>query len=86
MPEISRFLGIIISMYSEDYDPPHFHVRYDHYRAQISIPELIVISGSLPDRVKELVDEWALEHCDELIQEWRRAEKGIALFRIKPLI
>ena len=29
MPEISRFLGIIITMYFDDHDPPHFHVRYN---------------------------------------------------------
>ena len=29
MPEISRFLGIIITMYYNDHNPPHFHVRYN---------------------------------------------------------
>ncbi len=86
MPEISKFLGIIISMYPEDYEPPHFHARYEDYKAQISIPDLIVISGSLPDRVLNLVVEWALEHRQELIEDWRRAAEGISLFRIKPLI
>ena len=28
MPEISRFYGIVISMYYDDHNPPHFHVRY----------------------------------------------------------
>jgi hypothetical protein len=28
MPEISRFFGIIITMYYGDHQPPHFHVRY----------------------------------------------------------
>ncbi len=28
MPEISRFLGIIISMYFDEHNPPHFHIRY----------------------------------------------------------
>jgi hypothetical protein len=32
MPEISRFLGIIITMYFDEHDPPHFHVRYNDYR------------------------------------------------------
>ena len=27
MPEISRFLGIVITMYFNDHNPPHFHVR-----------------------------------------------------------
>ena len=86
MPEISRFLGIIVSMYPEDYEPPHFHVRYEHHRAQISIPDFAVISGSLPGRVTSLVTEWAAEHTEDLVEEWRRATEGVPLFRIKPLI
>jgi hypothetical protein len=27
MPEISRFLGIIIYMYFNEHDPAHFHVK-----------------------------------------------------------
>jgi len=37
MPELSRFLGISILMYFDDHNPPHFHVKYDEYRALISI-------------------------------------------------
>jgi hypothetical protein len=28
MPEINRFLGIIIAMYYNDQAPPHFHAKY----------------------------------------------------------
>ncbi|MBQ3689210.1 MAG: DUF4160 domain-containing protein [Bacteroidales bacterium] len=28
MPEICRFYGIIIAMFGDDHNPPHFHVRY----------------------------------------------------------
>jgi hypothetical protein len=28
MPEISRFLGIVIRMYYRDHPPPHFHAEY----------------------------------------------------------
>ncbi len=37
MGEISRFFGIIIQMYGEDHNPPHFHVTYGEYRAIIEI-------------------------------------------------
>jgi hypothetical protein len=26
MPELSRFLGMVISIYFDDHNPPHFHV------------------------------------------------------------
>lgn len=35
MPEICRFYGIIITMYLPDHNPPHFHVRYNEFRATI---------------------------------------------------
>jgi len=27
MPEICRFLGIVITMYFDDHNPPHIHVK-----------------------------------------------------------
>lgn len=45
MPEICRFLGIIIAMYYKDHNPPHFHVRYNEYKASISIKDLAVLEG-----------------------------------------
>lgn len=29
MPEICRFLGILITMYFDEHNPPHFHARYN---------------------------------------------------------
>lgn len=37
MPAISRFYGIVISMYSGDHPPPHFHARYGGEKARIAI-------------------------------------------------
>ena len=33
MPVISRFLGLVVAMYYQDHDPPHFHVRYGERQA-----------------------------------------------------
>jgi hypothetical protein len=59
MPEICRFLGIVITMYFSEHDPPHVHVRYNEYRAVMSIDDLNVLAGRLPARVRGLVEEWA---------------------------
>jgi hypothetical protein len=49
MPEISRFLGIIIYMYFNDHDPPHFHAKYNDYRAIITVSKNIsIIESDLP--------------------------------------
>ena len=42
MPEISRFLGIIISMYYKEHAPPHFYAKYSEYRASFSINEKLL--------------------------------------------
>jgi hypothetical protein len=40
MPEIIRFLGIVIYLYFNDHDPPHFHAKYNEFRGKITITEL----------------------------------------------
>ena len=70
MPEICRFLGIVISMYFNEHNPPHFHVRYNEYRAVLGIRTLNVMDGHLPARVRGLVEEWAELHQQELHAMW----------------
>lgn len=42
MPEISRFLGIIISMIYNDHNPPHFHATYGDYKITVEINSGVV--------------------------------------------
>lgn len=46
MPEISRFLGIVIYMYFNEHNPPHFHAEYNEFKASISIENLGLIEGN----------------------------------------
>lgn len=82
MPEISRFLGIIITMYFDEHNPPHFHVQYNEYRASMDINNLNITVGALPARVRGLVEEWAELHRDELLSMWVKKE----FHRIQPLV
>lgn len=82
VPEICRFLGIVISMYFDEHNPPHFHVRYNEYRAVMSIHTLNVIDGHLPAKVRGLVEEWAELHQDELILMWSTKE----FHKLNPLV
>jgi len=86
MPEISRFLGILISMYFEDHNPSHFHVRYNNFRAVISINNLMLVEGKLPARVLGLVMEWAELHKKELLENWDMVQKTGKYFKIEPLV
>jgi hypothetical protein len=86
MPEICRFLGIIITMYYKEHPPAHFHVKYGEYRAVFSINDLKIIEGNLPKRVISLVLEWAFEHRNELYDDWKLAENKKPLKKIEPLV
>ena len=76
MPEISRFFGIIITLYYNDNLPPHFHVRYGQQKAIVDIQTLTILQGELSSRVFNLVKEWAIEHQAELLTNWERARQA----------
>jgi len=86
MPIISDFLGIVIYMYFNEHNPPHFHAKYNEFRAEILIDSLAVIEGKLPPRILGLVTEWAELHKEELMENWHSLEKTGEHKRIKPLI
>ena len=60
MPEISRFYGIIIAMFFDDHNPPHFHARYGKDNVAIEISSLRVLEGYISPRALGLVVEWDL--------------------------
>ncbi len=66
MPEISRFFGIIIKMFYDDHNPPHFHALYGEFEVLIDINTLAVFAGHLPPRALGLVVEWANLHQKEI--------------------
>ncbi len=74
MPEISRFLGIVILMYFDEHNPPHFHVKYNEYAAVVEIKSLNIIAGKLPAKVRGLVEEWAEINQDNLRNMWDSKE------------
>lgn len=85
MPEISRFLGITIYMYFNDHNPPHFHVKYENFRASINIDNLGITEGNLPPRVLSLVIEWASLHREELLKNWNSIIESGIFNKIQPL-
>jgi hypothetical protein len=85
MPEISRFFGIIIAMFWDEHNPPHFHARYGQLNAAIAIDSLEVLEGNLPPRVLGLVIEWASQHKKELMVNWKKARNEKPLNKIEPL-
>ena len=85
MPEICRFYGIIIRMYSRDHTPPHFHAEYGGIEASVPIDDPGQMRGRLPTRAQRLVIEWALIHQAELREAWDRASRLESPGSIAPL-
>jgi hypothetical protein len=85
MPEISRFLGIVIKMFYKDHNPPHFHVEYQEYKAVIRISDFALMEGKLPPKIHGLVIEWSSLHHEELNKDWTLAKNQSPLFKIDPL-
>lgn len=84
MPEISRFLGIVIAMYYRDRMPPHFHAMYGEFDAAIAL-ETGAVVGKFPARALALVQEWRRLHYSELADAWSLARSGQPLPAIEPL-
>ena len=84
MPEICRFLGIVIAIYYRDHDPAHFHARYGDYEITVGIVDGLV-EGKFPRRALRHVLEWYEMHKMELMVNWQRAQERRALNKIAPL-
>ena len=84
MPEISRFLGIVIGMFFNEHGLPHFHAVYAEYKITVEI-ESATVRGEFPPRALRLVLEWAELHKQELFEDWERARRRQPLERIPPL-
>ena len=50
MPELCRFHGIIIRMFYDEHEQPHFHAAYQGKVAQIGIDPLTIMHGRLHRR------------------------------------
>jgi len=84
MPIISRFYGIVIAMYFNDHNPPHFHAKYSGYEALFNFDGLL-LEGELPKRASKFVEEWISYHKPELESNWDKAKSGQPLDYIAPL-
>jgi hypothetical protein len=73
-------------MYFDEHAPPHFHVVYNEYEAAVSVDGLEIIKGKLPGRVLGLAVEWAVEHQQELRENWKLCEQHEQPVKIDPLI
>ena len=84
MPELSRFLGVVIAMFYQDHEPAHFHAVYGEYEIKVNIEDGVV-KGEFPRRALRHVLEWYELHKAELAENWKRAKERQPLQPIPPL-
>lgn len=82
MPTISVFFGIMIRMYHRDHGTPHFHAIYQAHEAVFDIGTGELCEGEFPRTATHLVQEWAITHRDELLENWRRGRARQPMQRI----
>ena len=85
MPEISRFFGIIIRMFYDEHNPPHFHAEYQGAKAVFDFDGNLLRGDLGSKTARKLVREWADVHTQELVNDWERARNDEQIERIAPL-
>lgn len=85
MPTICIFRGIKIYMNWREHQPPHFHAKYGSDEVAISINDIEVLEGSLPNKQLKMLLGWTALHQEELLENWKLAEQKQDLFPIEPL-
>lgn len=85
MPTISVFFGIVIKMFYDDHNPPHFHAEYQGEMAVFDFRGNI-LRGNIRSRTAvRLIREWVDIRQTELENNWDRMQEGEEFTKIDPL-
>ena len=87
MPELSRFMGIVIKMLFKDisqHNKPHVHAQYGDYEASIGIDGEL-LAGSMPVKQLRMIQGWLALHEEEAYTAWNKAVQGEQFDKIDPL-
>ena len=84
MPTISMFYGIMIRMYNNNDNPPHFHAQYQGHKAVFDMDGNLT-EGEMPKAQVKLIAAWAEIHREELLANWELAINEEPLYKIEPL-
>ena len=84
MPTISMFFGIVIRMFFDDHNPPHFHADYQDCQGVFDLDGEMT-AGDIPSKQQQLIKAWAIIHREELEADWQLAANQESVFKIEPL-
>lgn len=72
MPTIMRFAACTVSMYAEDHNPPHVHIRGPDFEALVEIGGKSRIIGRT-GKVRAITEatDWVTVNADMLLERWK---------------
>ena len=85
MPYVSFFFGIIIRMFHNDHNPPHFHAEYQGQKAKFDLDGNMIVGNIRSRTAKTLIKKWATLHKEELTTNWELGQKLGEIRKIDPL-
>ena len=85
MPGITRFFGIVIRMFYDEHNPPHFHAEFDGKKVTMDFRGNILLGDLRSRTALKLIREWTDLHQAELARDWNLARAGKAIKKIEPL-
>jgi len=85
MPVLAKFYGVVVRMLFAPVLGAHFHAIYGDHELVVAIQPLAIIQSDAPQRVQEMVLEWAAQHQPELLAAWRRCQHRLKPQAIAPL-
>jgi len=85
MQHISMFFGIVIRMFYNEHNPPHFHAEYQGQRGIFDFNGEMLKGNVSSITAKRLIKEWTLLHQNELIENWQNMRQDKSFSKIAPL-
>ena len=85
MPYVSFFFGIVIRMFHNEHNPPHFHAEYQGQRGVFNFDGEMIRGSMKSRRAIKLTREWAELRREELVKNWDNAAQGKEIGKIDPL-
>lgn len=70
MPTLFRSGKVLIRMFGNDHDPPHFHIWTPDMEMQIALADLSTLRGSIRKRDYDTAMAWARENRSLLQAAW----------------
>jgi hypothetical protein len=70
MPEISRFMGMVICIFFNDHEIPHIHVYYEGKLTKIDFDGNVISRLLLPLNKLHIIRDWIKKYQYELRSNW----------------